>query len=47
MLIADIEELEKLDASEIYPGKLNAKEVLITQKDGERLLDGLNAKLSG
>ena len=26
------EELEKLDASEIYPRRLNAKEVLITQK---------------
>ena len=33
-LIADIEELEKLDASEIYPRRLNAKEVLITRKDG-------------
>ena len=31
ILIADIEELEKLDASEIYPRKLSAK-VLITQK---------------
>ena len=29
---ADIEELEHLDASEIYPRRLNAKEVLITQK---------------
>ena len=35
ILIADIEELEKLGASEIYPRRLNAKEVLITQKDGE------------
>ena len=33
ILIADNEELEKLDASEIYPRKLKAKEVLITQKD--------------
>ena len=31
ILIADIEELEKLDASEIYPRRLSAK-VLITQK---------------
>ena len=28
-------ELEKLDASEIYPRRLSAKEVLITHKDGE------------
>ena len=34
-LIAEIEELKKLDASETYPRRLNAKEVLITQKDGE------------
>ena len=34
-LIADFEELEKLDASEIYRRRLNAKEVLITYKDGE------------
>ena len=30
-LIADIEELEKLEASEIYPQRLNAKEVLIRE----------------
>ena len=35
VLIADIEELEMLDASEIHPRRLNAKEVLITHKDGE------------
>ena len=34
-LIAEIEELEKLDASETYRRRLNAKEVLTTQKDGE------------
>ena len=48
ILIADIEELEKLDASEIYPRRLNAKEVLITHKDGEFVFlvaDG-SAKLS-
>ena len=32
ILVADIEELEKLDASEIYPRRLNAKEVLITHR---------------
>ena len=35
VLTAEVEELENLDASEMYPTKLNAKEVLITQKDGE------------
>ena len=35
ILIADIDELENLGASEIYPRRLNAKEVLITQKDEE------------
>ena len=49
ILTAEIEELEKLDASEIYPRRLNAREVLITQKDGEfvyLVADG-SAKLSG
>ena len=49
VLIAEIEELEKLDASEIYPWRLNAKEVLIIQKDGEFVFlvaDG-SAKLPG
>ena len=48
-MIADIEELGKLNASEIYPRRLNAKEVLITPKDGEFAIlvaDG-SAKLSG
>ena len=49
ILIAEIEDLEKLDASETYPRRHNAKEVLITQKDGEFVFlvaDG-SAKLSG
>ena len=32
ILIADIEELKNLDASEIYPRIINAKELLITKK---------------
>ena len=32
--MSDIEELENWDSSEIYRRRLNAKEVLITQKDG-------------
>ena len=35
ILIFEIEEMEKLDASETFPRRLNAKEVLITPKDGE------------
>ena len=35
---AEVEELKKLEASEIYPRRLNAKEVLITQKDGELVI---------
>ena len=42
ILIADIEELEKLDASEVYTRRLNAKEVLITHKDGEFVLPVAN-----
>ena len=48
ILIADIEELELLDASENYARRLNAKEVLMTQKVGEFVFpvaDG-SAKLS-
>ena len=44
-----IAELEILDASESYPRRLNAKEVLITQRKGESafpVADG-SAKLSG
>ena len=32
VLIADFEELETMDASEIYPKRLNAKEVIFPQK---------------
>ena len=49
ILVADIEELEKMDASEIYPRRINAKEVLISQKGDEIIFpvaDG-TAKLSG
>ena len=48
-MIADIEELKKLDASEIHSRRLNAKEVLITRKDEEFVFpvtDG-TAELSG
>ena len=48
-LIADLEELEKWDASEIYPRRINAKEVFISQKGEEFIFPvaGGKAKLSG
>ena len=48
-MVADMDELENLDAPEIYPRRVNAKEVLISQKGGEFIFpvaDG-TAKLSG
>ena len=41
--IADLEDLEKLDASDIYPRRINAKEALISQKG----VAGGTATLSG
>ena len=35
ILIADLEDLEKLVASDICPRRINAKEILISQKDDE------------
>ena len=49
ILIADPESLEKRDASEIYPRRVNVKEVLITRKGEEFIFpvaDG-TPKLSG
>ena len=49
ILIADLEDLEKFHASEIYHRRINAKEVLISQKGDEFIFpvaDG-TAKLSG
>ena len=33
VLIADLEELETMDASEIYPKRLNAKEVIFPKQE--------------
>ena len=38
VLIADLEELETMDASEIYSKRLNAKEVIFSKKKGELIL---------
>ena len=49
VLIADLEDLGKMDASEIYLRRINAKEVLTTQKEDDFIFpfaDG-TAKLSG
>ena len=35
MLVADIEELETMDASEIYSKRLNAKEVIFPKENGQ------------
>ena len=35
ILIADLEELRKLDESDLYPRRINATEILISQKDDE------------
>ena len=35
VLVADLEELEKMDASEIYSKRLNAKEVIFLKEKGE------------
>ena len=36
-MVADIEELEEMDASELHSGRLNAKEVL-TPMEGEKFI---------
>ena len=48
-LIADLEDLERLEASEIAPRRTNVKEILISQKDDESIFTFANgtAKLSG
>ena len=47
ILIADLEELEKLDAPDIYPRRINAKEVLIPQKGEEFTANGTAKLLRG
>ena len=46
---ADLENLEMFDASDIYPRRIKAKEVLISQKDDEFVFPFASgtAKLSG
>ena len=49
IMVADLEELETMDASEIYSKRLNAKEVILPEENGKFILpvaDG-RIKLSG
>ena len=45
ILIADLEELENLDVSEIYPRRINAKEVLISQREEEFISSSRYSKI--
>ena len=49
ILIGDVEDLEMMDASDIYPRRIKAKEVLITQKGDDFTIPFAagTAKLSG
>ena len=50
VLIADLEELETMDASEIYSKRLNAKEVIFPKEKGEFIFpiaDGRTKTLGG
>ena len=50
MLVADIEELESMDASEIYSKRLNTKEVIFPKENGKfifRVADGRIKLLGG
>ena len=49
ILVADIEELETMDASEIYSKRLNAKEVIFPKENGEFIFPAADGriKLSG
>ena len=38
VLVADLEELETMDASEIYSKRLNAKEVIFSKETGEFII---------
>ena len=44
LLIADLEQLETMDASEIYPKRLNAKEVIFP-KQGEFIFPIVNGRI--
>ena len=45
VLVADLEELETMDASEIYSKRLNAKEVIFLQEKGEFIFPIANGRI--
>ena len=45
VLIADLEELETMDASEIYSKRLNAKEVLYPKENGEFIFPAADGRI--
>ena len=45
VLVADIEELETMDASEIYSKRLNAKEVMLPKEKGEFIFPNTNGRI--
>ena len=44
-MVADIEELETTDASEIYSKRLNAKEVIFSQKNGKFIFPAADGRI--
>ena len=45
MLVADIEELETMDASEIYSKRLNAKEVMFPKENGKFIFPAADGRI--
>ena len=46
ILVADIEELETMDASEIYPKRLNAKEVIFPEENGKFIFPAADGRIN-
>ena len=46
ILVADIEELETMDASEIYPKRLNAKEVIFPKQNGKFIFPAADGRIN-
>ena len=45
-MVADIEELETMDASEIYSKRLNAKEVIFPKENGEFIFPATDGRIT-
>ena len=46
ILVADTEELETMDASEIYSKRLNAKEVIFPKEDGNFIFPAADGRIN-